>query len=58
MEEKTITIKKGDIFNAFDEVSKNDKSTRELFNNMPMMIIAIGILIVKIEKILFGEEEN
>lgn len=58
MEEKTVTIKKGDIFNAFEEVVKIDKSTNKLINAMPMMRVVIDILAIKIEKNLFNEEDE
>ena len=56
--EKTITIKKGDILDAFMEVSKKDESTSELFKKMSLLMLPIMIVFKKVEDYLFEKTNN
>lgn len=58
MDEKTITIKKGELLHVFNEVARKDEATKKLFEGMPLLGVTIVIIIKKIEKVLFNEEDN
>ena len=50
--EKTIEIKKGDVFKAAMEVAKND----EVIKGEPRMGLVVGVIASLIEKELFKED--
>ena len=55
--EKTVTIKRGDLVDAYLKMSDTDESTKKLFSDMPILHLVIGLLMVKIEETLLEEED-
>ena len=55
-EEKTVRIKRHDIHYAMADVIKEDDEIGKLFEEKPLLILVVGIIIEEIERKIFGEE--
>ena len=56
---ETKEIKRGDLLNAFSYVKQQDENTKTLLDNVtPLLTVVFGIIVSKIEDVIFGGEEE
>ena len=56
MEEKKIN--RGDVHKAFINLMDNDEATAKLMESNPLLVLVFGIIVNKIEDVIFGEENE
>lgn len=57
MRKETIKLKKGDLRKTLIEVIAKDEPTKKLIIEQPLLCAVFDVLLRKIEKLLFGEED-
>lgn len=55
--EQNEPIKRGDIGQAMFDLMQNDEMVSDITDKMPILVLVLGAVAIKLEDVLFGEEE-